>query len=228
MVPLVPFICIVAALGLIFIGNKLVNFSRVNSLKDVVPLALATLILLQSAYGVIQSDRLLATRDNRLIAGDWVLQNVPEDSSIYQAGSVYGHLEIDKSPEFLARKLREIGEAPLSARQLDYFKIIPIKSYRQWDYDDRLKQFTFNGQNQSGLPQYIIRQESPLSWFSMIERRIADLLDNTYTLKASFKAIKMGNESNWFNQQDAFYLPFAGFKEIQRPGPNFYIYQKNS
>jgi hypothetical protein len=226
MVPLVPLICIIAAVCVIFVSDKLVNSLRLHSLKDFVPLALATLVLLQSAHGVIQSDRLLATKDNRLIAGDWMEQNVPGNSSVYQTGSVYGHLELDKSPEFIAKKLTEIGEAPLSAAQLDYSKTLPIKVYRQWEYDDRLKQFTFNGQNQSGLPQYIVRQESPLVWFSPVEDTIKDVLAKAYMLEASFEAINMGNRENWFNQQDAFYLPFAGFQEVQRPGPNFYIYQR--
>jgi Dolichyl-phosphate-mannose-protein mannosyltransferase len=226
MMPLIPFICILAAIGVLSVSNKLIDFVQLHSLKELVPLALATLILLPSAHAVTQSDRLLATKDNRLVAGDWVEQNTPENSSVYQTGSVYGHLELDKSPVFLARKLKELGEAPLSSTQLDYSKIIPIKAYHQWEYDDRSKQFTFNGQNQSELPQYIIRQESPLVWFSPVASEITDILAKSYTLKASFEAIKMGNGKNWFNQQDAFYLPFAGFKQVQRPGPNFYIYQR--
>jgi hypothetical protein len=31
-----------------------------------------------------------------------------------------------------------------------------------------------------------------------------------------------------YDQQDAFYLPFDGFKGVERPGANFYIYRKGA
>ena len=228
MVPIVPLICIAAAVGIVFMSNKLIGFLRLSSLKDVAPLALAALVLLQSAHGVIQVDRLLATKDNRLVAADWMEQNAPENSSVYQTGAIYGHLELDNSPEALARRLEAIGEANLSAAQLDYSRDKTVKTYQEWEYDERLRQFMFRGQNQTELPKYIIRQESPLILFSTIESQIAEILETAYTLKASFKAIAMGNVENWFTQQDAFYLPFDGFKGVQRPGPNFYIYEKKN
>ena len=228
MVPIAPLICIVAAVGVVFTSNKLISFLRLQSFKAVVLLALATLVIFQSAQALIQVDRLLAAKDNRLIAADWINQNALQNSSVYQTGSIYGHLELDKSPEYLARKLDLIGEAHLSAAQLDYSKDKTVKTYQEWDYDEQLKQFTFEGQKQTELPRYIIRQESPLLLFSAVESQIAEILDNTYMLKASFQAIAMGNPENWFNQQDAFYLPFDGFRGIQRAGPNLYVYEKRN
>ena len=228
MVPIVPLICIMAAVGVVFASNKLEVFLSLQSLKNVAPLALAALVILQSAHAVIQVDRLLATRDNRLVAADWMNQNAAEGSSIYQTGSIYGHLELDKSPEYLAKRLELIEEAHLSAAQLAYSIDRKIKAYQEWEYDDKLSQFTFRGQNQTGAPKYIIRQESPFVLFSKIDSQIAEILGNLYTLKASFQAIAMPNPKNWFNQQDAFYLPFAGFDKVQRPGPNFYIYERKN
>ena len=30
-----------------------------------------------------------------------------------------------------------------------------------------------------------------------------------------------------YDMQDAFFIPFAGFRGVERPGPNFLIYRKN-
>jgi hypothetical protein len=48
----------------------------------------------------------------------------------------------------------------------------------------------------------------------------------SYRLSASFHAIDMGRDQHWFDMQDGFFIPLAGFAGVERPGPNICIYQR--
>jgi len=54
---------------------------------------------------------------------------------------------------------------------------------------------------------------------------VASLLRTGYQLVATLRAWRPGQAGNVYDLQDGFYLPFAGFKGIARPGPNFYVYK---
>jgi hypothetical protein len=40
-----------------------------------------------------------------------------------------------------------------------------------------------------------------------------------------FVALALSDE-HLFDQQDAFFVPFAGFRGVKRPGPNFALYKR--
>jgi hypothetical protein len=207
MMPTIPFACIAAAVLVISFSKRVVRDFEMRSLENHIILFLATLMIFQSAYNIAQADRLLATRDNRLIAAEWVYKNVQKNSSIYQTDRSYGTLQLDRS---------------LEGNVKDY----QPKDYKQWDYDEKSQKFTFNNEERNGFPEYILKQEYPLVQYSKVSSKIEEILKNHYYIKKKLEVINMYNKENWFDQIDAFYMPFSGFREIQRPGPNIYIYGK--
>jgi hypothetical protein len=75
------------------------------------------------------------------------------------------------------------------------------------------------------LPKYAIVAEFPVEIMVPPAPESLDIIQKEYRLLAEFKAIDH-NKANRFDQLDNFYVPFAGFKDVRRPGPNYYIYEK--
>lgn len=172
-------------------------------------------------------------RDNRLIAAEWVDKNVQENSSIYQTGNDYESLKLYhslESLEYLEEKNKEIitqgkvGEAKILQAYIDYLKKQKVKSYKQWSYKEERHKFSFDNKEQNKLPEYIVKHEYPVK-DKGVPKGIEKILGDYY-LRKSFKVISMDNRENSFDRLDSFYMPFAGFRDVQRPGPNIYIYEK--
>jgi hypothetical protein len=180
---------------------------------------------------------LLTRKDNRLIAAEWVNNNLPEGSSVSQSVrfGTYGLIMINPPLESLRQEFRIAvsGKKQLEEKYLrskiDYIRANNLRGFNEFAYDRILRRFiSKNGQNTILSPDYIIVEESPLEYYSLISKEPIKLLHKDYYLLKEFKAIDINNRSNWFDQQDAFYVPFAGFQGISRPGPNIFIYAKKA
>ncbi len=236
MIPIIPVLCITAAIFTVDISDKLARFFSKPHLKNMTTFLVAGLIILPSTYNVIKFDALLAKKDNRLIAAEWINKNIPGDSSIYQFGDRAVKIQLDPTLESLEKQYetlmaegdsRETVEAKKLRVKIDCSRRENIRGYDQWMYHPASGEFTFNGDEKNGLPDYIIISKSPLVMYSKIPEGITKPLKTSYSLKKSFEVIDVSNKENLFDQQDAFYVPFIGFSDVQRPGPNIYIYEKN-
>jgi hypothetical protein len=207
-IPAIPFLCILGAVFTVRAGGGIAAVFRRpprHALpRDIAISSLAGLIIAVSAYNTAMFDRLLPRKDNRLIAREWVYENVPAGSSICQS-MVFGLLL----------------EAPGRTRKKG-----AKDRYEKWRYDGMTRKFTFNGRNANGLPQYIVLERYPLVFYSKPDEGIEDCLKAHYLPVKSFEAIDLIERRNIFDQDDAFYLPYAGFKGVTRPGPNLYIYRR--
>ena len=134
------------------------------------------------AWRAIRTDILLCRRDNRLIAGEWMRQSLPEGSTVYQTGAIFGHALLP--PALRQSRLRDV------------------------------------------LPDCIVVQRSPLP-SSRCTTALESLVSENYSLVREFIAIPPGRTSAGYDVQDAFYLPLAGFRGIERPGPNLFVYRRN-
>jgi 4-amino-4-deoxy-L-arabinose transferase-like glycosyltransferase len=224
MLLVVPFACITAAIALTQAITTFSQLSKRPRFEPFLALFLATLILVQPAIAIAQSDRLLSIPDNRLIAANWIRQNIAPESSFYQTGLLYGQVIIDRSPNLVMQHLqsKQINGQKLTETQLhaeDH-----IETYPQWLYDPDVG-FFHHQRFQKGLPDYIIIQESCVERSNRIEPGIAELVQKSYKLKKSFRAIETQDRRNRFDLHDSFYLPFAGFSNISRPGTNLYLYE---
>jgi 4-amino-4-deoxy-L-arabinose transferase-like glycosyltransferase len=234
-IPVIPFLCITGAVFTVDVSNKIAGYFRSN-LKNVITYLIMILIIMPSIYNIINFNRLLAKKDNRLIAKEWIDENIQGGSSIYQPGSKWGKIELYPTIEALEKVYKEMmvkggGGRTLKTKmyylkaKIDYLKKENIQGYEDWKYNSKLRKFSFNDEEKDTLPKYIVRKESPLVVYSRTPEEIMELLKTSYYLKKSFKVIDINNKDNLFDQQDAFYIPFVGFRDIQRPGPNIYIYE---
>ncbi|MDP2940702.1 MAG: glycosyltransferase family 39 protein [Candidatus Omnitrophota bacterium] len=228
-IPLIPFLCLTAAVFTVQVGGRFGPH-----LNHGVAFILAVLILLPSTQSIILSVRLLARKDNRLIAAEWINKNTAQGSSFYQAslfppGKVQLYPTLGSLPETHYNPITKIAyRIPASVRSDmgSYLKNKNIVGFQDWSYNPQVRKFLYKGEIKEILPDYIIVEESPLVVYSVSESGIPEILGKSYNLKKTFNVIDVCAKENWFDQQDAFYLPFHGFRGIERPGPNLYIYEK--
>ena len=229
MIPLVPFLCVTGAVFTVAIGDRLARYLKPH-LRNVTTLVVVALTILPSACNAIHFDRLLGQKDNRLIATEWVNENIEAGSSIYQSGSWAGKLQLYPTLESLERAYEadtlEGGKGRVLEAKIDFLRSGAANGYDEWTYYDESGSFEFDDEVQDALPRYIITEESPLVVYGTTPEGIARLLITSYCLAKSFEVIDIGNEANLFDQQDTFYVPFAGFRDVRRPGPNICIYER--
>ena len=103
-----------------------------------------------------------------------------------------------------------------------------VVGYREWSYDRRTDRFEEGRTPQTTSPDYILVMESPLPRYEKVLGPIQERLDSSYLLLKSFIAIDLEEERNRFDPIDAFYIPYAGFHGIERPGPNINVYRRTS
>ena len=199
MIPLLPFLSITAAVFVSAAGGLLPARGAVP--KALAIAALALLVIFPSIRKVVLTDRLLATKDSRQLAIEWARREIPRGSSVCLAGPIWRQ------------------ETP-SAAPLD-----PISSYKLLTYDQVSGRFKVGDAVQTSLPDYVVLRESPLLAIGGAPQGLKDLVAASYRLKASFHALDL-QASHWFDMQDGFFIPLAGFAGVQRPGPNIYVYQK--
>jgi len=230
-IPLIPFLCIAGAFLVGYVLCCIEKNISPNLLRVIMSLLLI-FILLPSLYNIAHFNKLLTRKDNRVIAAEWINSNIEDSGSIAQFGSDYDYGKVQLYPSIESLKKEYEMNIRQTKRKAKYLQIMmnflqenKIKGFNILIYDNAIKAFIYHDQK-VGLPNYIILEKSPLKMYSMISTEQENILKKHYYILKSFEAININNRRNWFNQIDAFYIPFFGFKEIQRPGPNIYIYKK--
>jgi hypothetical protein len=201
MIPVLPFLCITAAVAVEAAARGLSAIVRLPSrMVGAVTASMTAVIILPSALNLVQLDDLLARTDNRLIAMQWVRDRVPVGASLYQSDGPYRGLALDR---------------PEDRRRLDV-----------WDFDEGRGVFTSDGETQARDPDWIVVQQAPI--YSRVPPAIAALVaSDQYVRVQSFVAIESSAGGSVYDRQDAFFLPLSGFRSINRPGPNFHVYQRS-
>lgn len=191
-IPVVPFLCLGAAEAVRWIAQ----------LEVKAPIRIA-LILLSLAVMVsppvrqtIWLDQLLARRDSRLVARDWVEQHIAPGSAIWQTGSLYGKIQFS------------------AAR------------YREWSYDEDARRFVRDQDVQDGYPDFIIRQSSPLELYSRVPAAFDAIVSGRYRAVQTIVTGASSVDPAAYDQTDAFFLPLLYAAVIRRPGPEFLVYER--
>ena len=96
--------------------------------------------------------------------------------------------------------------------------------YNEWRWDGFRRVFLLHGKplSKNKPPDWIIVQDSPLP--SSTQDIVTELLQDHYVQMATFTAFSPSADLV-YDQQDAFFVPFAGLEHVVRPGPNFSIYK---
>ena len=229
MFPVIPFVAIGAGLGQEKV-EQLISARFPAWGKKWLTVLLAALILFPSTRNLVKFDLLISRTDNRLLARQWIMANIPEGASIYERAAGYAGLMLLQAPMILEKKVDEKEDQARSLyyqAKIEYFRAKKIAGYELWTYHPRTGEFQYLSQPQKSTPQYIITEETPLITYQKLPGPgLSQLLQNSYVLIKSFEAVDIHEPGNRYDQKDAFYLPYAGFKAVERPGPNIYIYRR--
>lgn len=225
-IPLLPFFAMAAAAGVADLSKRI--SLRVRNVRPFGAAAvMSVLLLVPSLWNIYQSNRLLSGRDSRLLAADWIEKNIPGGSSVYQNTSLWGKIGLAASqapPDVVFSTKYKHEWKRLTEMQREYRRRHNIPVYDLWYF--REGKFYQYGSVREGLPDVIVVEKSALAFYSpVLPQKISDMIKDHYELSHTVPAAVPLDPRNKYDQQDAFYLPLAGFHHISRPGPNLYIYQ---
>jgi hypothetical protein len=200
--PVVPFLCVTAAYLVCrsaswMTSRALRRGDRLTPASAVLTAALAAAIIWPSVADVWEFNRIISATDNRVVVAQWFFDHVPPGATVLQTGSRYGLVQ------FWDRRF----------------------PYKQWRWDGVGQVFVLDGSKRFSKmerPDWIIVQDSPLP--STTQPIVREVMTHGYVRIAQFEAFSP-SENLVYDQQDAFYVPLAGFDHVVRPGPNFSVYK---
>ena len=198
-IPVVPFLCLFAARFVTVAVPAIWNAARRPTRAPNLAIATAAIALvLPSATSVVRFDRIISQTDNRVVVARWFEQNVPAGSSVLLSGSLYGYVQFNRAMD-----------------------------YKAWVWDRNRLIFVTDLDKRPGVgrPEWVLVQESPLP--GETQPVVRDLLKHGYEFVKFFRAFSR-NDPHVFDQQDAFFAPFGGFRGVERPGPNYLLYKRIS
>jgi Dolichyl-phosphate-mannose-protein mannosyltransferase len=200
--PVLPFLSVTAAYMVCLAAEWLTarviaHADRQALFRPAATALLAIAVVGSSVVTVWEFDRVLGADDSRVVVARWFFDNVPTGSTLLQSGSRYGLVQ------FWDRRF----------------------AYKEWRWDGGRRVFLMDGArlSASDRPDWIIVQDSPLP--SATQEVVTQLLRADYVRAADFTAFTPADDLI-YDQQDAFFVPFAGFDHVVRPGPNFSVYRR--
>jgi hypothetical protein len=225
--PLVPFVCVAAALFTVRASERLVTLTSWRS--SAVTSALVLVIAAPSIVRTIQFDVLLSRRDTRLLARDWLRDHAPDGSTVCQSSNAFGTIALPWPTARLSKDSEEAGGVAIAVERvrarMARRKHMHFPDLEEWSFDATTGGFT--GESTStGLPTYIVTIDSPLRVFTPLAPALVDITRTSYAARAEFRGCGDDVREDEYDRQDAFFLPFASFAGIERPGPNLVIYER--
>lgn len=227
MLPLLPFLCVAAGW---WIAEW---FPRLERRRLQLTVLAATLLGAVPLMNVIQTNLRLARTDTRVQAAAWLLQEVgPGTFSVYQTGARWGTLQLPLTADSLV-VLRDLAARARLVEGLE-----TLRAYTRMQSEARVAaarggsvgfrtisyspEVGFDGDT---LPEWIAVMRSPLEQYSEVPPALESVLEATYEIAREFLGVSSGSVG-WYDQQDAFYLPFKRIGSVVRPGPDVTLYRR--
>ena len=197
MVPIMPFLCLTAAVAVDRVAAQISGWFTTPYAREVSVVVLAALIAFPTAATSVAFDRLMVRPDTRVIAGEWIASRFPSGVSMYQSGFGYGHVQ----PK-------------------------PRERYVQYTFSEQTHGFVRDGRP-IDPPDVIVLLESPIGAYTQTPAPIAALVAADYVPLIAFDAITAPRAAGAvYDQEDAFFAPFAGIENARRPGPNVGVFER--
>lgn len=226
MLPLLPFLCVAAGW---WIAEW---FPRVKKRRLQLAVLAAMLLGTGPLINVIQTNLRLARTDTRVQAAAWLLQEVgPGTFSVYQTGAQWGNLQLPLTADSLV-VLRDIAARARPVEGLETLRAYTLMQaearvagarggsvgFRTISYSPEVG---FDGDT---VPDWIAVMRSPLEQYSNVPPELESVLQATYEIAREFLGGRSGS-AGWYDQHDAFYLPFKRIGSVARPGPDVTLYR---
>ena len=96
--------------------------------------------------------------------------------------------------------------------------------YHAWIYDPRTQSF---GDPDGRTPHWLVISESPLRLYAQVEPSLQRLAAERYIPVLVVPGTRSLDSAAVYDRQDAFFLPFSRFWEVERPGPTITVYRRN-
>ena len=103
--------------------------------------------------------------------------------------------------------------------QLDFGRT----EFHHWYFDAASRSF---GDPAGRTPDWIVLTESPLWTYAPVSEALRSLAEREYVLVRMVRGTRGPAPSAVYDLQDAFFLPVAGFADVERPGPDVRIYRR--
>jgi hypothetical protein len=194
---------------------------------------LAAIVLASPAWRSIAVDRVFLAGDTRESMGRFIEENVPSDAVIVHAGAYTGAPMLQRN---VPNQTREYAARQGRADAGGFRKPDDMKWYRtaQPMYDVQFIEkpgldyasVRSMADLAADLPPWIEVERSGLTFYSAVPPELEGLLAAHYTLVHEERA-RSDSANPVYDQQDALYLPAAGFAGVSRMGPDLFLYRRN-
>ena len=227
MLPILPFVCILAAVGTVHLLDR-VSPERVR----VVTVVILLLLAVEPISRDVRLNTLLGRTDSRVLATAWLENDAPDRAvGVHQTGEHWAHLELPAEASIhaeVAERLQLPANTPEAQRRRD-FRRAQAEALRD---DARARGFGFVPVDSTAVvggerPEYIVILESDLIRYSRVPELVRDVVAAEYERVHHTPGVPVGG-TGWYDQHDAFYLPFASFDGVARPGPDVTVYRRRS
>jgi hypothetical protein len=211
MVPLVPILCTLAAVAIVAAVGWLPRRRLLASL------ALAALVAAPSLREAIDSGRVLARPDSRVLAARWLREHVSPDATVLLVGAVFA------DPPIFLRGRKAYDPYPWPPRA--FAGRLPLPTGPRLRRVRNAMDPEFDAIAADPRVEWVVVAESALLAYGptvSLERRLSG-----YRKAAFFEGVGRHPQMH-FDLQDAFYVPFAGARHALRPGPNLHVYARAS
>lgn len=229
LLPIVPFLGIVSA---IFLKDLFSN--PAGQIRPIGIVIGSLFILSGSIQNIVGYLKVITQKDTRCQAAEWILKNIEKGSTIGWVGSAwsvpnlpFSQQEIDARfaetrigivlpPEIIAKMKTKVKESGFRIVRYDGLKADT----------DTLRFFKID-QILARKIKWLVVTSYPDLPFGTIPKEIENLLldTNKLSFETKFDPFYKERPKLVLDQQDAAYVPFAKFFEVQRPGPIITIYR---
>jgi hypothetical protein len=199
----------------------------------------AVLLLVAAAFPTalasVQSDRLMAAGDTRDAMATWIEANVPTEATLVHAGTYSGAPMLQRNVANLTREyvakqgradaagFRKPDDAKWYTRSRPMYDVLFVAK-PGIDFASQLPVDTVL----ASPPEWLLLEDYFLVHYSSVPDAVRALAASPrYTLVHTEAATDGPVSDPWFDQQDAFYLPAAGFRGFVRMGPTLRLYHRN-
>ncbi len=230
MIPLLPFVCVLSAYAVHAIPLRL--FDDRAWVRGLLIVALAVLPAARS----VQIDRVLSRTDSRVLATQWLTTEAgAQPATVYQNGIYWAHLDLPPRVAWLdtlvsrvaaeaytpdGKRVRRYQRFQVGARlEARTRSVAEIGGFRTVPFD------SVSGFPEGDLPDWVVLLESPLVIYTNVPTALARVIASEYTEAHRVEGVPVDGPG-WYDQHDAFFVPFSGFGGVTRPGPTVTLFRR--